>query len=70
MRIIRVLRIGHPQMTSPLLGEAGQNWVRIDEVKKKNVIIFHKEKGNTFTLLINFVVKSLRKEQSSTNLLL
>ena len=36
MRIIRVLRIGHPQMTSPLLGEAGQNWVRIDDVEQKN----------------------------------
>jgi hypothetical protein len=32
------------------------------EVKKKN--------GNTFTLLIIFIVKSLQKEQNSTNLLL
>ena len=38
--------------------------------KKKIVIIFKKEKGNTFTLLIIFIVKSLRKEQNSTNLLL
>ena len=36
--------------------------------KKKNVIIFQKEKGNTFTLLIIFLVKSLKKEQNSTNL--
>ena len=34
------------------------------------VIIFEKEKGNTFTLLIFFKVKSLQKEQNSTNLLL
>ena len=33
---------------------------------KKNVIIFQKENGNTFTL---FKVKSLQKEQNSTNLL-
>ena len=38
------------------------------EVKKPNVIIFQKEKGNTFTLLIIFIVKSLQKEQNSTNL--
>ena len=38
------------------------------EVKKKNVIIFQKENGNTFTLLIIFIVKSLQKEQNSTNL--
>ena len=31
------------------------------------VIIFQKENGNTFTL---FIVKSLQKEQNSTNLLL
>ena len=37
---------------------------------KKNIIIFQKEKGNTFTLLIIFIVKSLQKEQNSTNLLL
>ena len=37
---------------------------------KKNVIIFLKENGNTFTLLIIFIVKSLQKEQNSTNLLL
>ena len=29
---------------------------------KKNVIIFQKENGNTFTLLIIFIVKSLQKE--------
>ena len=38
--------------------------------EKKNVIIFQKENGNTFTLLIIFIVKSLQKEQNSTNLLL
>ena len=38
--------------------------------KKKYIIIFQKEKGNTFTLLIIFIVKSLQKEQNSTNLLL
>ena len=37
---------------------------------KKIVIIFQNEKGNTFTLLIIFIVKSLQKEQNSTNLLL
>ena len=31
------------------------------EVKKKFVIIFQKENGNTFTLLIIFIVKSLQK---------
>ena len=40
------------------------------EVKKKIYIIFQKENGNTFTLLIIFIVKSLQKEQNSTNLLL
>ena len=39
-------------------------------VKKKFVIIFQKENGNTFTLFIIFIVKSLQKEQNSTNLLL
>ena len=38
--------------------------------KKNSVIIFQKENGNTFTLLIIFVVKSLQKEQNNTNLLL
>jgi hypothetical protein len=33
------------------------------EVKKKIVIIFLKENGNTYTLLIIFLVKSLQKEQ-------
>ena len=37
---------------------------------KKIYIIFQKENGNTFTLLIIFIVKSLQKEQNSTNLLL
>jgi hypothetical protein len=37
--------------------------------KRKNVIIFQKENGNTFTLFIIFIVKSLQKEQTSTNLL-
>jgi hypothetical protein len=37
---------------------------------KKNIIIFQKEKVNTFTLLIIFIVKSLQKEHNSTNLLL
>ena len=41
------------------------------EVEKKIfVIIFQKENGNTFTLFIIFIVKSLQKEQNSTNLLL
>ena len=40
------------------------------EVKNNFVIIFQKENGNTFTLLIIFIVKSLQKEQNSTNLLL
>merc|ERR1712051_1159416 len=35
---------------------------------KKKYIIFQKEKGSTFTLLIIFIVKSLQKEQNSTNL--
>jgi hypothetical protein len=34
------------------------------------IINFQKEKGNTFTLLIIVIVKSLQKEQNSTNLLL
>ena len=37
---------------------------------KKFVIIFQKENGNTSTLFIIFIVKSLQKEQNSTNLLL
>ena len=46
--------------------------VEFYEVKKKKnfVIIFQKENGNSFTLLIIFIVKSLQKEQNSTNLLL
>jgi hypothetical protein len=42
----------------------------IYEVCNKKCIIFQKEKGNTFTLLIIFTVKSLQKEQNNTNLLL
>ena len=38
--------------------------------KQKIIIIIKKEKWNTFTLLIIFIVKSLQKEQNSTNLLL
>ena len=38
------------------------------EVRKNIIIIFQKEKGNTFTLLTIFTVKSLPKEQNSTNL--
>ena len=38
--------------------------------KKKIVIIFQKENENTFTLFIIFIVKSLQKQQNSTNLLL
>jgi hypothetical protein len=38
------------------------------EVKKK--IHYYFSKRNTFTLLIIFIVKSLQKEQNSTNLLL
>ena len=37
--------------------------------KVKNVTIFQKERRNTFTLLIIFIVKSLQKESNSTNLL-
>ena len=36
----------------------------------KIVIIFQKENGNTFTLFIIFIVKSIQKDQNSTNLLL
>ena len=36
---------------------------------KKNIIIFQKEKGNTYMILIIFIVKSLQKEKNSTNLL-
>ena len=40
------------------------------EVKKNIIIIFQKENGNTFTLLIIILVKSIQKEQNSTNHLL
>ena len=42
----------------------------IEVKKEKKIIIFQKEKGNSFTLLIIFTVKSLQSEQNSTNLLL
>ena len=32
-------------------------------IAKINIVIFQKEKGNTFTHLINFKVKSLQKEK-------
>ena len=38
--------------------------------KKNIIIIFQNEKGNTFTLLIIFIGKTLQKEQNSINLLL
>ena len=38
------------------------------EVKTNIIIIFQKENGNTFTLLIIILVKSIQKEQNSTNL--
>ena len=41
-----------------------------DFYEVKNIIIFHKEKGNSFTNLIIFIMRSLQKEQNSTNLLL
>ena len=41
------------------------------EVKKNvYIFIFKQENGNTFTLLIILIVKSLQKEQNSSNLLL
>ena len=43
-------------------------WFEFNEVKKN--IIFQKENENTFKLLIICIVKSLQKEQNSTNLLL
>ena len=36
-----------------------------EEKNKYFLIIFQKENGNTFTLLIIFIVKSLQKEQKS-----
>ena len=45
--------------------------LEFDFYEVKNIYhFFQKEKGNTFTLLITFTVKSLQKEQNSTNLLL
>ena len=38
-------------------------------VYARGLIFMNKEKGNTFTLLTIFIVKSLQKEQNSTNLL-
>ena len=46
----------------------GLNFIKLKKIFF--VIIFQKENGNTFTLLIIFIVKSLQKEQNSTNLLL
>ena len=43
-------------------------WSLISRSEKKN--IYHFSKINTFTLLIIFIVKSLKKEQSSTKLTL
>ena len=40
------------------------------KIKKKIVNVFQKENGNTFTIFIIFIVKSLQKEQNSTNQLL
>ena len=41
------------------------------DIKKKLMLLFfQKENGNTFILFIIFIVKSLQKEQNSTNLLL
>jgi hypothetical protein len=40
------------------------------EVKKKMLLLFQKENGNTFTLSIICILKSLQKEHNSTNLLL
>ena len=37
---------------------------------KENINVFQKVNGNVFTLLIIFILKSLQKEQNSTNLLL
>ena len=41
-----------------------------DNFGNKIPIIFQKEKGNTLTILIIFISKSLQKEQNITNLLL
>ena len=38
-------------------------FINFYDVKKTIVIIFQEEKGNTFTLLIIFIVKRLQKEQ-------
>ena len=45
-------------------------WILWSKKKFFFVIIFQKENGNTFTLSIIFILKSLQKEQNSTNLLL
>ena len=45
-------------------------WILWSKKKKFFVIIFQKENGNTFTLFIISIVKSLQKEQNSTNILL
>ena len=38
--------------------------------EKKIIIVFQNENGDTFTLFVIFMVKSLQKEQNSTNILL
>ena len=35
--------------------------------KQHKIVIFHKEKINTFTPLVIFLVKSLQKEKNSTS---
>ena len=44
--------------------------VAILHVYARGLIFFQKENGNTVALLVIFIVKSLQKEQNSTNLLL
>ena len=45
-------------------------WILWSKKKEKKNLIFQKENGNTFTLFIIFIVKSLQKGQNSTNILL
>ena len=53
-----------------LVSKELNNLAAILHVYARSLIIFQKEKGNTFTLLIIFLVKSLQKEQNSTIALL
>ena len=46
-----------------------RGWEFYEVKKKKFCYFFSKENGNTFTLFIIFIVKSLQKVQNSTNLL-